>query len=96
MHKGLAVDTLVEELDAGAFLFAGDDLGDVEAFEAVAGCASAACPTLLVCSASAEESALVALSDVVVKGPEGVLDLLRQLDARTRGDARGPEPGPSG
>ena len=36
MHKGLAVDTLVDEVDAGAFLFAGDDLGDVEAFEAVA------------------------------------------------------------
>ena len=36
MHKGLAVDTLVEELDAGGFLFVGDDLGDLEAFEAVA------------------------------------------------------------
>ncbi|GAA4740936.1 trehalose-phosphatase [Nocardioides endophyticus] len=79
MHKGLAVRTLVDELDAGAFLFAGDDLGDMEAFEAVAELRAAGMPTLLVCSASAEESALVPLSDVVVKGPEGVLDLLRQL-----------------
>ncbi len=84
MHKGLAVDTLVEELDAGAFLFAGDDLGDVEAFEAVAALRKRGLPTLLVCSASGEESALVPLSDVVVKGPEGVLDLLRQLTADAR------------
>ena len=41
-------------------------------------------PTLLVCSASDEESALVEHADVVVKGPEGVLDLLRQLTAEAR------------
>jgi trehalose 6-phosphate phosphatase len=79
MHKGLVVDRLVAELDAGAFLFSGDDLGDLEAFEAVAALAKDGLPTLLVCSASNEESALVALSDVVVRGPDGVLDLLRQL-----------------
>ena len=45
-------------------------------------------PTLLVCSASTEQSALVALSDVVVKGPEGVLDLLRQLTTDARDAAR--------
>jgi trehalose 6-phosphate phosphatase len=41
-------------------------------------------PTLLVCSASDEESRLVGLSDVIVKGPQGVLDLLRQLTADAR------------
>ena len=87
MHKGLAVRTLVEELDAGAFLFAGDDLGDMEAFEAVADLRASGMPTLLVCSASSEESALVPLSDVVVKGPDGVLDLLRQLTADVRASA---------
>ena len=84
MHKGIAVETLVTELDAGAFLFAGDDLGDIEAFEAVAALRERGLSTLLVCSASSEESALVALSDVVVKGPEGVLDLLRQLTSDAR------------
>jgi trehalose 6-phosphate phosphatase len=84
MHKGLAVDTLVSELDAGAFLFAGDDLGDIEAFEAVAALRERGLATLLVCSASSEQSALVPLSDVVVKGPEGVLDLLRQLTSDAR------------
>jgi trehalose 6-phosphate phosphatase len=84
MHKGLAVETLVRELDAGGFLFAGDDLGDIEAFDAVTALAKDGLPTLLVCSASPEQNALVDLSDVVVDGPAGVLDLLRQLTADAR------------
>jgi trehalose 6-phosphate phosphatase len=77
--KGQVVRDLVEQTEAGGFLFAGDDLGDVEAFEAVAELRDQGMPTLLVCSASDEESALVERSDVVVHGPEGVLDLLRRL-----------------
>jgi trehalose 6-phosphate phosphatase len=84
MDKGKAVDRLVEEVGARAFLFAGDDLGDVEAFDAVGKLAKDGMPTLLVCSASEEESALTELADVVVHGPEGVLDLLRQLTADAR------------
>ncbi len=84
MHKGLVVDLLVEELGAGGLVFAGDDLGDLEAFEAVAAQGKAGLPTLLVCSASDEQSALRSLADVVVAGPEGVLALLGRLavDAR--------------
>jgi trehalose 6-phosphate phosphatase len=81
MDKGVVVEKLVSELDAGGFVFVGDDLGDVEAFDAVAKLAKDGLPTLLVCSASVEQSVLVPLSDVVVHGPEGVLDLLRQLTA---------------
>jgi trehalose 6-phosphate phosphatase len=81
MHKGLVVDRLVDELDVGGFVFVGDDLGDLEAFEAVAALTERGVPTLLVCSASDEESALVRLSDVLVRGPGGVLELLRQLTA---------------
>ena len=81
MHKGVVVDQLVEEQHAGGFLFIGDDLGDLEAFDAVAALAKHGLPTLLVCSASDEESALVPMSDVLVHGPEGVLHLLRQLTA---------------
>jgi len=84
MHKGLAVRALMEGLDAGGFLFAGDDLGDLEAFEAVAELRASGLPTVLVCSASEEESALVERSDVVVKGPDGVLELLRRLTAEAR------------
>ena len=79
MDKGIVVRDLAENLEAGGFLFAGDDLGDVEAFAAVEELRAQGLPTLLVCSASDEESALLERSDVVVKGPEGVLDLLRQL-----------------
>jgi trehalose 6-phosphate phosphatase len=79
MHKGIAVDTLIEELDGGGFLFGGDDLGDVEAFEAVSRHAKDGMATLLVCSASDEQAALVARADVLVPGPDGVLDLLRRF-----------------
>ena len=81
MHKGNAVETLVREQSAGGFLFAGDDLGDVEAFEAVAALREQGLPTLLVAAASEEQTALVPLADVVVPGPDGVLDLLRRLTA---------------
>jgi trehalose 6-phosphate phosphatase len=81
MHKGLAVERLVEELGAGAVCFAGDDLGDLEAFEAVGALGKEGMPTLLVCSASSEQSALVPLADLVVHGPDGVMAFLRQLTA---------------
>jgi len=73
----------------GRVPFAGDDLGDVEAFDAVGTLAKEGLPTLLVCSASDEQSALIALSDVVVHGPEGVLGLLRQLTDDARAAQRG-------
>lgn len=79
MHKGVAVRTLADELDAGGFLFAGDDLGDLDAFDAVEELRSQGMPTLLVCSLSEEESALADRADVLVDGPDGVLELLRRL-----------------
>ena len=87
MDKGLVVRRLAEEVEAQGFLFAGDDLGDVEAFDAVAELRERGLPTLLVCSASHEESVLQELSDVVVPGPDGVLDLLRRLTSDARAAA---------
>ncbi|GAA3803500.1 trehalose-phosphatase [Nocardioides panacisoli] len=83
-HKGMVVERIAEETAAQGFLFAGDDLGDIEAFDAVDDLAGRGLATLRVCSASNEESALMSLSDVVVRGPEGVLDLLRRLTADAR------------
>jgi trehalose 6-phosphate phosphatase len=85
--KGVVVRSLVDDLDAGGVLFAGDDLGDLEAFSVVEDLRDQGLPTLLVCSASDEENALISRSDVDVKGPDGVLDLLRRLteDARPPG-----------
>jgi trehalose 6-phosphate phosphatase len=79
MHKGMVVEYLMEDLEAGGFLFGGDDLGDLEAFEAVLDLRRRGLPTLLVCSASREETTLRPLSDVLVDGPEGVLAFLRHL-----------------
>ncbi len=86
MHKGTALRGLLEELDAGAVGFIGDDLGDVEAFKAVQDLRGQGTPGLLVCSGSAEEQTLVELADVVVEGPDGVMELLRELteDLRNR------------
>lgn len=91
-HKGMVVDRMAADLDARGFVFAGDDLGDVEAFEAVADLAKEGLATMRVCSASSEESALIPLADVVVRGPEGVLDLLRRFaaDARSLRTGSGP------
>ncbi|HET7430823.1 MAG TPA: trehalose-phosphatase [Nocardioides sp.] len=77
--KGAVVRMLVEELDAEGVLFAGDDLGDVEAFQAVSDLRDEGLVGLLVCSQSEEQTRLVELADIVVPGPEGVLELLRSL-----------------
>jgi trehalose 6-phosphate phosphatase len=79
--KGHVVRTLADKLSAGGFLFAGDDLGDVEAFEAVDELREQGLATLLVCSGSEEQRALAARADVVVDGPDGVMAFLRQLTA---------------
>lgn len=79
MHKGEALRMIHEELDGDGVIFAGDDLGDVEAFEAARELREAGHPALLICSGSEEQKALVELSDIVVDGPDGVLRLLRQF-----------------
>ena len=81
MHKGLAVRAAVEEHDAGGVLFVGDDLGDLEAFEAARELAEGGLPTLLVCSGSEEQEVLVEISDIVVPGPDGVMALLASYAA---------------
>ena len=82
VHKGQAVRTLHQELDAAAMMYAGDDLGDVEAFEALAALREeAGLAALLVCSGSEEQQALVDRADLVVPGPDGVMDLLQRLAA---------------
>lgn len=78
--KGRVLTHLAEELHAGGVLFVGDDLGDLEAFRAVAGLRDAGLPTLLVCSTT-EPSPLQELADVVVDGPDGVLAVLAEFAA---------------
>ncbi|MEO5651319.1 MAG: trehalose-phosphatase [Marmoricola sp.] len=84
MHKGMAVHRLADDLAAKAFVFAGDDLGDVEAFKAVEELRTQGMPGLLICSGSQEETTLAEMADLVVDGPDGVLAVLRELTADIR------------
>jgi trehalose 6-phosphate phosphatase len=85
MDKGNAVRRLQKQLHADAMVFVGDDLGDVEAFEAVADLRRRGMVGFLVCSGSEEQEALVDRSDLVVDGPDGVVDFLRRLAADIAG-----------
>ncbi|HEV8220226.1 MAG TPA: trehalose-phosphatase [Streptosporangiaceae bacterium] len=79
--KGAALTGLVAERSAGAVLYAGDDLGDIPAFEAVAELRADGVPGLAVFSGSAESTGLAAHADLLVDGPAGILALLRGLAA---------------
>ncbi|MGA9746071.1 MAG: trehalose-phosphatase [Nocardioides sp.] len=85
MHKGRALRDVVASTDASGVLFAGDDLGDIEAFEAARALSRQGLPALLVCSGPTDEPALAEVVDVVVPGPVGVLGLLRRLAADAAG-----------
>ena len=77
--KGDALHELVDRLDARHVIFAGDDLGDLPAFAAVEELRSSGVDGLLICSASTEQDALVARSDLVLDGPDAVAVWLTEL-----------------
>jgi trehalose 6-phosphate phosphatase len=79
MDKGAALRALVEEQNIRTVVFAGDDLGDLAAFDAVDALRESGVAGLLVCSGSTEEKALVRRADLIVDGPDGVVELLRAL-----------------
>lgn len=101
MDKGAALAALVRERGARSLLYAGDDLGDLAAFSAVArlrdaggssgaaagGAGGAPVPGLAVCSGSSEVAELAARADLVVDGPAGMTALLSSL-----AEAVGPAP----
>ncbi|MDN5770817.1 MAG: trehalose-phosphatase [Microlunatus sp.] len=79
IDKGDALRAIVAEKDAKVVIFAGDDLGDLPAFEAVEALREGGMPGLLVCSASHEEDALSEHADLVLDGPTGVAQWLNRL-----------------
>lgn len=83
--KGDAVRALAEEFDVAGFVFVGDDLGDVPAFDAVQTLRGEGVAGLLVASSSTEQPALTERADVVVDGPDGVVAFLRRLAADRTG-----------
>ncbi|GAA3808926.1 trehalose-phosphatase [Sphaerisporangium flaviroseum] len=76
MDKGHALSAFLAERGARSVLFAGDDLGDLAAFEAVR---LSGLPGVTVCSASLEVAALAQRADLIVDGPAGVAALLSAL-----------------
>ncbi|HLR84721.1 MAG TPA: trehalose-phosphatase [Nocardioidaceae bacterium] len=77
--KGRALRDLQRETGACQVMFAGDDLGDLPAYDAVDAMRAEGIPGLLVASASHEQDALVARSDLVLPGPAAVGDWLGSL-----------------
>jgi trehalose 6-phosphate phosphatase len=81
-RKGGVVEAILERSGARFALYAGDDLPDIEAFEAldraiVAGTLAAAVKVAVKGPETPEE--LVTRADVVVEGPAGLVALLGQL-----------------
>ncbi|MDP9407592.1 MAG: trehalose-phosphatase [Actinomycetota bacterium] len=85
VDKGGALRALAAERTPSAVLFAGDDLGDLPAYEAVATLRCEGLPGVTVASASDEVQELAQRADLVVDGPPGVVGLLRALTGVVEG-----------
>lgn len=81
IDKGAALRSLFEERGIRTVVYVGDDLGDLAAFDAVDDLRARGIPGLLVCSGSTEQTVLADRADLVVDGPAGVVQLLRELAA---------------
>jgi trehalose 6-phosphate phosphatase len=80
--KGDGVRRVVAESGARTVVMVGDDLGDLPAFAAVSQLASEGHEGLRVAVRSGEAPAeLLSSADLVLDGPEGVLEFLRRLGA---------------
>jgi trehalose 6-phosphate phosphatase len=79
VDKGGALRRLVEQTGARSVAFAGDDVGDLPAFATIEDLRSTGVLGLRVCSGSTEVQALADRADLVVDGPDGVMDWLRWL-----------------
>jgi trehalose 6-phosphate phosphatase len=76
-RKGGAVERLTRERDLDVVLFAGDDVGDLDAFAALGRLRAAGRWTCAVAAGGPDvASAVVDAADLVVEGPAGVVTLL--------------------
>jgi trehalose 6-phosphate phosphatase len=76
VHKGTAVRRLLERAGLGRALYAGDDTTDIDAFAALE---TLELGVKVAVSSPEAPPGLLALADVVVEGPAGLLELLRRL-----------------
>ncbi|WP_279197976.1 trehalose-phosphatase [Kitasatospora aureofaciens] len=88
VDKGAALTGFLRERGARSVLYAGDDLGDVAAFAAVEKLRGQGLSGLLVCAGAVGDAPVRELADradLVVGGPEGVVELLGALGEAVRG-----------
>ncbi|MDQ0794810.1 trehalose-phosphatase [Streptomyces sp. B1I3] len=86
MDKGVALEEHVRDTGAGSVLYAGDDLGDLAAYAAVEKLRTSGVQGLLICSGS-EVPELAERADLVLPGPEAVVEYLAALAQRLRPDS---------
>lgn len=79
--KGDVVRALAGRYSPSAVLFAGDDVGDLSAFDAVQSLRAQGIPGVTVCSASSEAPEVAERADVVLDGPAAVVEFLAGLGA---------------
>lgn len=89
VDKGSALTALVAETGPRTLLYAGDDLGDLPAFEAVVALRSQGIEGINVCSSSEEVTAVAEAADLVVPGPAGLSELLGLLVDALRDSPQG-------
>jgi trehalose 6-phosphate phosphatase len=77
--KGAVLTRLAHAVGATSVLFAGDDVGDLAAFEALRVLGAEGLATWSVAAGSSEVPSVAAAADLVVDGPAGVVRLLREL-----------------
>lgn len=85
MDKGAALQDLVRETEPASLLYAGDDVGDLPAFETVDRLRASGLPGLRICSGSTEVPQLADATDLTVDGPAGMAALLTALAEATGG-----------
>ena len=79
-RKGGVVERLASAEGLRAVLYAGDDLPDLEAFEALDRLRTSGMATVkIVVAGPGTPAELSAAADVVVEGPQGLVSLLREL-----------------
>ncbi|HEX3300125.1 MAG TPA: trehalose-phosphatase [Actinomycetota bacterium] len=76
-RKGGAVQQLLDQLTPRAALYAGDDVQDIEAFDALERSGVESCRVVVVGSGTPER--LIEVADIEVDGPLGLLELLHVL-----------------
>ncbi|GAA0940024.1 trehalose-phosphatase [Kribbella koreensis] len=79
IDKGVALRRLIDSTNARSVLYAGDDLGDLAAFEALDTLRSDGLHCVLVATRSSGATALTDAADIVVDDPSGVVTVLTAL-----------------